>query len=170
MNDPNPLLRIRPAKKTERLLFNLHSFNFFRKSAGGEAMMFFNGFRLLTLLIAVPYMLGCELAFFRAERYFIRLKEQVVAVFVLREKTDSLFIGSLAVAPEYRRCGFATHMLNYSARVAGRLGKSWVELTVLKKNISARQLYEKVGFVRKEERRHSLVLRKNVSHCRKHSL
>ncbi len=156
------ILRIIPAKKSEHLLFNLYNFNFFRRSEHGKAIMFFEGSRLVGLFMAVPYILGCELAFFGDERYFVKLKEQMTAVLVLREKPDALFIGSLAVAPEYRRCGLATCMLNYCARVARRLGRSWLELTVLKKNTPARQLYEKAGFVKKEERKWSFVLRKSV--------
>lgn len=162
MSGLDRILRIIPVKKSEHLLFNLYNFNFFRRSEHGEAIMFSEDSRLVTLLIALPYILGCELAFLGDARYFVRLEEQMTAVLVLREKPDALFIGSLAVAPEYRRCGLATCMLNYCARVARRLGRSWLELTVLKKNTPARQLYEKAGFVKKEERKWSFVLRKSV--------
>jgi ribosomal protein S18 acetylase RimI-like enzyme len=150
-------------KKSKHLLFDLYNFDFFRKSERGEAIMLFGESKFLTTLIAVPYLVGCELAFFREERYFVRLNERTAAVFVLREKPDTLFVVSLAVAPQYRRHGLATQILNYSEKVARRMGKSWLELTVLKKNISARNLYEKAGFTKKEERKWSLVLRKSVN-------
>lgn len=118
---------------------------------------------MVALLIAVPYILGSELAFFREARYFVRLKKQVVGIFVLREEPDALYVGSLAVTPEYRGYGVATHILDYSAKVAGKLGKKWLELTVLKKNIPARRLYEKTGFVKKKNKKWSLVLRKTLN-------
>lgn len=153
---------MRAARRSEHLLFNLKNFNFFRKSEGGNASLFFGHSRLLTILIAVPYVIGSELAFFRESRYFVELKRQVVGIFVLREEPDALYVGSLGVAPEYRRFGVATHILDYSTRVASRLGKKWVELTVLRKNIRALRLYEMAGFVKKEERKWSFILRRKL--------
>jgi ribosomal protein S18 acetylase RimI-like enzyme len=165
MSGLDRILRIIPVKKSEHLLFNLYNFNFFRRSEHGDAIMFSEDSRLLTLLMALPYILGCELAFFGDARYFVRLKEQMAGVLVLRRKPYALFIGSLAVAPEYRRCGLAIYMLDYSAIVGRRLGRSWLELTVLKKNTSARQLYEKAGLVRKKEGKWSFVLRKSIDNA-----
>jgi ribosomal protein S18 acetylase RimI-like enzyme len=68
----------------------------------------------------------------------------------------------LAVAPEYRRLGIAKQILNFSAKIAKKRGKRWLELTVLKKNTPARRLYEKSGFVKKKERRWSLVMQKEA--------
>jgi ribosomal protein S18 acetylase RimI-like enzyme len=127
--------------------------------------MFFDHSRLMAVLIAVPYILGCELAFFEDKRYFVKLKDQIAGVLVLREKPDALFISSLAIAPEYRRCGLAIHLLNYSAEAGHRLRRSWLELTVLKKNARARRLYEKAGFFKKKERKWSFVLRKSIKNC-----
>jgi hypothetical protein len=53
----------------------------------------------------MPYVIGCELAFFREKRYFVKLKRHVVGVFVLREGSEALYVGSLGVAPEYRKHG-----------------------------------------------------------------
>jgi ribosomal protein S18 acetylase RimI-like enzyme len=156
------ILHIISVKKSEHLLFNFCNFNFFRRSEDGQAILFFDGSRLMALLMAVPYILGCELAFLGDERYFVKLQDQIAGVLVLREKPDALFIGSLAIASEYRRCGLAIHLLNYSADVGHRLNKSWLELTVLKKNIHARRLYEKAGFLKKNERKWSFVLRKSM--------
>lgn len=144
------------------MTFNLCNFNFFRKSERGKAMLFFGNSGQLTMLVAVPYILGCELAFFREERYFVKLKNQVVGVFVLREKSDALYVASLGVALEYRKHGIATFILSHCTQVARRLGKEWLELTVLKTNSPARQLYEKFGFSDKEERKWSFVMRKRI--------
>lgn len=156
-------LKIVPARRLEHLTFNLCNFNFFRRSERGKAMLFFGNSGQLAMLIAVPYILGCELAFFREERYFVKLKKQVVGVFVLREKSDALYVGSLGVAPEYRKHGTATFILSHCTQVAKRLGKKWLELTVLKTNIPARQLYERFGFSDKEERKWSFVMRKRIN-------
>lgn len=168
MSNLGRLLRIFPVKTSEHLLFNLYNYLYFRTSEKGSAIMIIGESRLLTLLIAAPYILGCELAFFRENRYFVKLNKQVAAVFVLREESDAIYISSLAVAPEYRRHGLATRILDFSAKIAHRLGKKWVELTVLKKNTAARELYKKLGFLEKQERKRSLVLRKEateVSNC-----
>ena len=155
-------LKIVPARRREHLTFNLCTFNFFRKSERGKAMLFFGNSGQLAMLIAIPYILGCELAFFREERYFVRLKKQIVGVFVLREESDALFVGSLGVAPEYRKHGIATFILSSCTQIAKRLGKKWLELTVLKTNIPARQLYERFGFLDKQERKWSFVMRKTI--------
>jgi len=155
-------LKIVPARRLEHLAFNLCTFNFFRKSEDGKAMLFFGNSGKLAMLIAVPYILGCELAFFRGGRYFVKLKKQIVSVFVLREESDALYVGSLGVAPDYRKRGIATFILNSCTQVARRLGKKWLELTVLKMNIPARQLYVRFGFLDKEERKWSFVMRKRI--------
>jgi ribosomal protein S18 acetylase RimI-like enzyme len=155
-------LKIVSARKSEHLTFNLCNFNFFRISERGKAMLFFGNSPQLAPLIAVPYVLGCELAFFRGKRYFVKLKRQVVGVFVLREESDALYVGSLGVAPEYRKHGVATFILTHCMRDAQRLGKKWLELTVLKTNVPARQLYQRFGFLEKEKRKWSFVMRKFV--------
>jgi ribosomal protein S18 acetylase RimI-like enzyme len=124
--------------------------------------MTFGNSKLLASLIVVPYILSCEAIFLRRQRYFAKLKNRVVGVLILHEKFDALHISSLAVAPEYRRLGIAKQILNFSAKIAKKRGKRWLELTVLKKNTPARRLYEKSGFVKKKERRWSLVMQKEA--------
>ncbi len=150
-----------PVRRSEHLLFNFYDFRFFNSSQNGNALAFGKS-RLLASLVAVPYILACEPIFLRKRRYFVKLKNRVVGVLILHEKPDALYISSLAVAPEYRRRGVAKHILNFSTRIANKQGKRWLELTVLKKNIPARRLYEKSGFVKKGEKRFSLVLRKEA--------
>lgn len=111
-------------------------------------------------LTAIPYILAMEVILFRAKRYFVKLKEQVVGMFVIREKPEALYINSLAVAPEYRRLGIATYILNYANKLAKQLDKKWLELSVLKVNIPALRLYMKVGFAEKKEKKLSLILKK----------
>lgn len=119
-------LQIVPVRRSEHMLFNLYSYNFFRRSERGKAMLFFGRSKFLSILISVPYILGCELAFFRAARFFLKLGKSTVAFFVLRGEPDSLFIGSLGVAPDYRRQGYAQQIIQYSSTISARLGKRWL--------------------------------------------
>ena len=157
------LLRFKHVTTTEHLLFNLRNFNFFRRSDEGKAIMFFGTSRFLNSLIAIPYVASSELVFFRATRLYAMLKEQVAGVLVVREEPDTLYISNLAVEPEYREHGIGTDMLNFCARMATRTGKNWLELSVLKTNVTARRLYGKAGFTVKENRRWSLILAKKVT-------
>jgi ribosomal protein S18 acetylase RimI-like enzyme len=124
--------------------------------------MIFGNSKLLASLIVVPYILSCEAIFLRRRRFFAKLENRVVGVLILYEKPESLHISSLAVALEYRRHGIAKQLLKFSAKMAKKRGKRWLELTVLKKNAPARRLYEKSGFFKKEERRWSLVLKRDA--------
>ncbi|MGD0978926.1 MAG: GNAT family N-acetyltransferase [Candidatus Bathyarchaeia archaeon] len=69
----------------------------------------------------------------------------------LIEEPNALYISSLAVAPDVRRVGIASYVLNYAERVAKRLDKEYLELSVLKKDLSARNLYAKYGFSQRKE-------------------
>ena len=151
--------RITPARRFEHLSFSLLSFHFFKNSEGGN-LLFFGSPQLLSPLTVIPYILAMEVILFRSKRYFVKLKEQVVGMFVIREKPEALYINSLAVAPEYRRLGIATYILNYANKLAKQLGKKWLELSVLKVNIPALRLYMKVGFTEKKKKKLSLILKK----------
>lgn len=153
--------RVVPVKRAEHLFFNLCHFDFFRKSNGGH-YLFFGNFRLLAPIVAVPYVLSCEIIFFRKKRFFVKLRERVAGIFIVREKGESLYINSLAVAPEYRRSGLGRFILDFAAKLGKRLGKKWLELSVLKTNGPARRLYAKADFSMFEERKHSLTLRKRL--------
>ena len=93
-------LRIVHVRTVQHFLFNLHEFNFFRRSEGAN-YLFFGNPRPLAPLVAVPYVLLCEIIFFRGKRFFVKLKERVVGILVVREKTEALYISSLAVAPAH---------------------------------------------------------------------
>ena len=110
----------------------------------------------------MPYILSMELILFKARRYFVMLGKNVVGVVAFHEKPDSLLVASLGVAKEYRRLGVATYVLRYAEKLAVRLGKEWLELTVLKRNTPARRLYVKSGFSEVKERRWSFIMKKQV--------
>jgi ribosomal protein S18 acetylase RimI-like enzyme len=154
-------LRIVPVRRSEHFFFNLLEFRFFRDSEQGAAMPF-GDHQFLYSLATVPYILVAELIFFRAKRYFIRLGKTVAGVVAFHEEPDSLFIGSLGVAKEYRRFGIATYILRRAERLAVRLDKGWLELSVLKGNAPAQRLYVKLGFFAVKERRWSFIMREQV--------
>jgi ribosomal protein S18 acetylase RimI-like enzyme len=155
--------RITPVKRSENLPFSFLTFCFFKNSERGKALVFGNS-RLLTSLILIPYILAMEVLHLKGKRYFVKFKKHIVGVFILREKPEVLYISSLAVAPNYRRFGVGTRILKYAERAAGRMGKKWLELSVLKINTPARRLYEKTGFVKEKEKRLGFILRKEIQY------
>jgi ribosomal protein S18 acetylase RimI-like enzyme len=154
-------LQFKPVRRRDDLFFNFLEFRFFSHSERGS-ILFFGSTRVLHAFVIVPYILAAEIIFFRGWRYFVKLEEQVAGILAVRERTETLFVNSLAVSPEYRRFGVAMCILDYSEKLAKRLGKEQLELSVLKLNIPARKLYWKFGFTREEERRWSFVLSKKV--------
>jgi ribosomal protein S18 acetylase RimI-like enzyme len=108
--------RVVPVKWSEHLFFNLCDFDFFRKRTGGN-YLFFGNLRLLAPIVAVPYILSCEIIFFRKKRFFVKLQERVAGIFIVREKVESLYIDSLAVAPEYRRSGLGMFIVDFAAKL-----------------------------------------------------
>jgi ribosomal protein S18 acetylase RimI-like enzyme len=156
-------LCFRKVSTLEHLALNLHNFNFFRRGDSGEAIMFFGTSKFFIWLIAIPYVISSELVFLRTTRFYVSIEDQVAGVLILRGERDILYVSDLSVAPEYRGHGIATAMLNFCTKLARTTSKSWLELSVLKINIPARCLYEKAGFVQKENRRWSFILHKEVS-------
>ena len=154
-------LWITPIKKSEHLLFNLLSFHYFKNSEDRN-VLFFGSLGRLAPLTVVPYVAAMELTHLRGKGYFVKFKNRIVGIFVFREKNDALYISSLAVAPKYRRLGIGTHILKYAEKVAKRMQKKWLELSVSKVNTSALQLYKKNGFSIKKEKKWSFILRKKV--------
>jgi ribosomal protein S18 acetylase RimI-like enzyme len=162
MTNAARFIQVKPVERVQHFRFNLLEFYFFWKSERGKALPFGNNWILARLAI-VPYILVAEVIFFRAKRYFAELGENVVGLVALREMPDCLFISSLGVGGEYRRFGIGTYLLTYGERVAVRLGKKWLELSVLKTNSPAQRLYAGFGFTMKTEKRWSFVLRKRVA-------
>ena len=161
LNDIRQYLLFKPVRKSEHLSFNWREFSFF-KSTDHESVLFFGSSRSLAPFVFLPYILLAELVFFRKMRYLVKLRQHSVGLLVLREKHDALYINSLAVAPEARRLGIATHILSFTERVARRLGKKSLELSVLKSNFAAQEAYIKFGFTKKEEKKWSYILSKKV--------
>lgn len=161
VNNRQQFLRVDPVRRSEHLAFGLCNFNFFRNSERGN-VLFFGSPRVLAPLVVLPYVLALEIVMFRKKRFFVRLEKYVVGMFVVREKSEALYVSSLAVAPEARKCGVATYILTYCERLARILGKDRLELLVLKTNTPAQRLYRKFRFSQKEERKWGFVLSKKV--------
>jgi ribosomal protein S18 acetylase RimI-like enzyme len=110
----------------------------------------------------IPYIVFSEVYFFRQRRYFVTVKQQIVGVFALEERTRVLYISNVAISPFYRRIGVATYLLDHAAALARQLDKSILELSVNKVNTPALKLYRKYGFTKKKARINSYILRKDV--------
>ena len=149
----NQLLKIRAVKRKEHFLFNFLCFLYFRRSAGrGLETSLFGAF------IVVPYVFFSEVYFFQSQRYFVTTGQRIVGLVALEESTEAIFISVLASHPFYRRMGIASFMLDFATVMARKLGKTSLELSVLKKNKPALELYYNFGFRVKEEKRRSYVL------------
>lgn len=152
--------QVKPVRGRQHLLFNLLNFLYFRKNGYDDRLSIES--HPPGLFVIIPYILFSEAYFFRQERYFAILKQQIVGVLALQQKVETLYIRSLAVSPFYRKIGLATYMLNYANTMAQQLHKSALELSVLKTNKPALKLYKKSGFSKKSERRRSFILRKDA--------
>jgi ribosomal protein S18 acetylase RimI-like enzyme len=154
-------VRIQLAHKTEHLLFNYLTFDFFRRSKYGNVLVLGNP-PILTLLTLAPYVLSMELLYFRGRRFFARIDRHIAGVMVLTSRKDTFYVSSLAVAPEYRRSGIATCMLRFAQEETQRHGKKWLKLSVLKANRPALMAYYEFGFVLDRERKRGVWLHKPI--------
>lgn len=145
----------------QHLTFNFIGFWSFWNSEKGEAMVFGNPW-LLKFIIVVPYVLASEVYYFGTRRYFVKLGSQIAASFALRVEPDAIVVSSLAVSPEYRRKGIGLFILVTVEKLCRRTKVKRLELSVLKRNVSAQRLYWKFGFTTAVEKKWGLVLRKNV--------
>lgn len=68
-----------------------------------------------------------------------------MGVLHVQERTEELYIASLEILPEYQRRGIGTEILRQLTAAAQRQLKP-VALQVLKTNIAARSLYQRMGF------------------------
>ena len=75
----------------------------------------------------------------------IRYEEQEVGVVRLQERTEETFLAAIEILPAYQRRGIGTAVMRALLEDADRQGKP-VALQVLKVNIPARSLYQRLGF------------------------
>jgi ribosomal protein S18 acetylase RimI-like enzyme len=75
----------------------------------------------------------------------IQLAGQDVGVLHVQDRAEELFLVSLEILPEHQRKGIGTHVIIELIRAASAQDKP-VALQVLKTNLSARALYQRLGF------------------------
>lgn len=86
------------------------------------------------------------LVLLRLPCYFVKIDAKIVGLWAVQEQHESLLVASLGVAKGYRRLGIGTRILVHVEAVARHMGKRWLEVDVLRKNIPAQRLYTKYGF------------------------
>ncbi len=151
-------LTFRTVRKSENLYFAILTFIFFRKSEGGNYLIFGSPVPFVPIMLLV-YFFWQEIALFRAKRYFITINGYIVGLFAISEKPGALFVEVLAVAPGFRKKGIAIFVLGIITAAAVKSGKE-LELSVFKSNIPAQHLYQKNGFRKKKDKKMSIILRK----------
>lgn len=147
-------------RTSEHFLFNLTEFLIFKDSEQGLAFPF-GRTKIFAILSVIPYTLIAEIIFFRTQRYFIMISENLAGVLAILSEEDTIFINTIGVRRTFRRQGIAHFALERVARLAVDQDKKRLELSVLKKNTPAQRLYSEFGFKRKSETIWSLVLQKD---------
>jgi GNAT superfamily N-acetyltransferase len=156
-------LKMESVGKGDFPLFSFLEFRFFWNSPDGKAMpMLFGNPAWLAPLIVVPYMLAALVYNFGGAKYFIKLRNEVAGILILKRQQDVLILRTLAVSPMYRKHGVGLFILERTENLARRTKMQWLELEVLKHNIPAQRLYERFRFKIHVTHRLSLVLRKRV--------
>lgn len=89
----------------------------------------------------------------------IQVDEQDVGILSIQERAEELFVVLIEILPEFQRQGIGTAVIRELIAAAERQGKP-VALRVLKSNILARNLYQRLGFgVTGENETHYIMAR-----------
>ncbi len=158
-------LRMVPISKSERLLFSFLGFRYFWNSPNGNAMpLLQSNPTWLAPIIVIPYMLSSlvHVRNFGGVKYFVRARNEIVGITLLKVQKDTLSIRSLAVSPLNRKRGVGFFVFVEAERLAKQMKLPWLEVEVLKGNVAAKKLYLKFGFTVYAEGRMALELRKRV--------
>jgi ribosomal protein S18 acetylase RimI-like enzyme len=152
-------LRFEVARGIRRLQFLLLEYYFFDDSGEGGALPLSLPLFLFPLSLTLHIVKSRALVLLRVPCYFVKLETKIVGLLAIQEHEESLFVASLAVAVEYRRLGIGTCALGCVEKIARRIGKKWLEVDVLRRNISAQRLYAKYGFTFIENERMRYLVR-----------
>ncbi len=95
-------------------------------------------------------------------KYFVKEEKEVAGIAILKVHKVTLSIRSLAVSPIKRKRGVGFFVLGQAEKFAKQMELPWLEVEVLKDNVSAQGLYRKFGFEVYEEGRMTVVFRKRV--------
>ncbi len=158
-------LKMEPIRKRDSLLFSFLEFRFFWNSPNGKALpMLYGNPAWLAPLITIPYILAAlvHVRNFGGVKYFIRVENEVAGTVLLKVHQDTLALRSFAVSPIKRKHGVGFFVLVQAEKLAKQMKLPWLEVEVLKGNVSAQRLYWKFGFKIYAEGRLTFVLRKRV--------
>lgn len=94
--------------------------------------------------------------------------KMITGYLVAWQVLDEIYIGNLAVHPEYRRMGIAQDLINYLLLHCQTINWAWLEVRI--SNTAAQNLYRKLGFkdisIRKNyyeaEHEDAIVMRKDL--------
>jgi ribosomal protein S18 acetylase RimI-like enzyme len=139
-------LQFKAAKGIKRLQFLLLEYRFFKDSEEGSALPLSLACPLSPLSLMLHVFKSRALTLLRLPCCFVKLGTKTVGLWAIQEQHESLLVASLGVAKEYRRLGIGTCILDYIEKIAEHMGKGWLEVDVLTKNIPAQRLYTKYGF------------------------
>lgn len=165
MKDNIGNLKMEPISKSERLLFSFLEFRFFWNGPNGNAIPLLQGNpEWLALLAVTPYVLASlvHVRNFGGVKYFIREGDEVVGAVLLKVHQDTFSVRSLAVSPAKRKRSVGFFILVQAEKLARQMKLPWLEVEVLRGNVSAQRLYWKFGFKIYAEGRLTVVLRKQV--------
>ena len=141
-----------------RLQFLLLEYRFFNGSEEGSALHLSLPGPLSPLSLMLHIVKSRALALLRLPCYIVKLEGKIIGLWAIEEHRQSLLVASLAIAKKYRRLGIGTFILNHIETIAKHLGKRWLEVDVLTKNIPAQRLYIKHGFrFIQGERTHGII-------------
>jgi ribosomal protein S18 acetylase RimI-like enzyme len=159
-------LQFEPAKGIKHLQFLLLEYHFFRGSEGGSALLLDLPWLLSPLSLMVHIVKSRAIILLVIPCYFAKLDTRIVGLMAIQGSHEGLLVASLGVAKEHRRLGIGTCILRYVEVIAGLMGKKWLEVDVLRKNIPALQFYTKYGFtfVQSERTRYIVRGRKLLNH------
>lgn len=139
-------LQLETVRGIGRLQFLLLEYSFFKASEGDGALPLSLPWFLCPVSFVLHIVKSHALILIRLPCYFVKLKTKIIGLWAIQELHESLLVASLGVAEEYRRLGIGTYILSYAETIASRMGKKWLEVDVLKKNIAAQRFYTKYGF------------------------
>lgn len=85
----------------------------------------------------------------KAENYFYIKDDEIAGILSLsKDRSDQLFIYTIAVESAFRKQGIGKALITFSDTRASELKKSFLALVVMDNNSSAISLYEKLGYRR----------------------
>jgi ribosomal protein S18 acetylase RimI-like enzyme len=93
-----------------------------------------------------------------SQRQIIVVDRTDIGVVTLEERPEAVFLALIEIRPAYQDQGIGTAVIREVMADAHRRGLP-VELHILKANVEARRLYERLGFRLTEERAERYVMR-----------